>query len=482
MAELTAEGLSIRKQADVADDLLQSYQEDVHPDITIRDDEMFGQQTNILALKIAEIEELIETVNNSQNPLKAEGTSLDDIGSFALVPRQEAKKSFTSTQHFTEQNGFLISSGAILENPSTLDRFTTTTDIEITTTNCVVVEYSVDSVLNTTQYQININSIAYTYTSDADATALEIINGLKASIDATSPTSFSATVDTTNNYLVITAANNSPIDVSTVAYMSPNSVTAIGYVEAEEFGKINVPSNAVTKMVTFSNVTTSNPVAYTIGREKESDEDYRNRIITTQSSSGKATLEAIQDDTSLVSGVTTASVIENDSSVVDGAGRPANSFETIVQGGVEYDVAEAIMIAKPAGIPAYGNTTVVVVDKYGNDRTIGLTRPVSINLAFEVDYTKHPEVDFPVDGEDLIKEALNTAVNDLELGQDVIPITFFGAVISAVGFLDSLVIRVQQITNQGDTPNPLNWQTDKLSVDESSFASTTLTDITVIEV
>ena len=482
MAELTANGLTIRKQVDVAEELLNAYKENVHPDITIRDDEMFGQFTNVLALKIAEIEELIQSVNNSQNPLTAEDTNLDDVGAFSLIPRQGAAKSFTNTQHFTEKNGFTVPSGAILENSNTLDRFVTTSDILITTTNCVRVEYAVDEVLNATQYQININDTAYTYTSDSDATDLEIINGLKASIDATSPTLFSASVDTVNNYLVIAAVNNLPISVSTAAFMGSNNVTVVGYAEAIVTGKINAPSNSVTKLVTHSNVTTTNPIDYVVGRVKESDEDYRDRIITTRSSAGKATLESIQDDTSLVTGVTATRVVENDTSSSDSSGRPANSFEVIVQGGDDADVAEAVMIAKPAGIPSHGNTPIVVQDKYGNDRTINITRPVSINLAFEVEYTKHPEVSFPNNGEDLIKAALNTAVNDLQLGQDIIPIAFYGHVISAVGFLDNLVIKVQQITTQGDTPASGSWQTNKLSIGESSFASTALTDITVTEV
>ena len=479
MAELTEEGLVIRRQPEVLTSMLSSYQELVDPDLAIRDDEKFGQDANILATKIAEVEEGLEVVVNSQNPLKAEGTSLDDIGVLLNVPRQAAAKSYTSTQSFTQQNGYILNAGSILENPNTLDRFVTTVSLTITTNACTRVEYSINTVLDSTLYRININDTAYTFTSDGSATALEIITGLKASIDTTSPTLFTATLDTDNTYLVIEGVNNQVLKVSTLAYMSTHNVTSLGYVEAQEFGSIDAPSNSVTNMITSSSVTTTNSTAYITGRDKESDEVYRTRMLTTQGTGGKATVEAIQDDVTVTEGVTVAKVTENDTSVVDGEGRPANSFETVVQGGVDLDIATAVRVAKPAGIQSYGNTGVVTTNKYGTQKTIYITRPPTINLAFKVEYTEHTETSFPADGVDLIKASIVESTDQLSLGQDVIPINYFGGIITAVGSLEALIVSVQQITNQGDTPNPANWQTTKLSISDSEYARTILSDITV---
>jgi len=333
--------------------------------------------------------------------------------------------------------------------------------------------------LDSTLYRININDTAYTFTSDGSATALEIITGLKASIDTTSPTLFTATLDTDNTYLVIEGVNNQVLKVSTLAYMSTHNVTSLGYVEAQEFGSIDAPSNSVTNMITSSSVTTTNSTAYITGRDKESDEIYRTRMLTTQGTGGKATVEAIQDDVTVTEGVTVAKVTENDTSVVDGEGRPANSFETVVQGGVDLDIATAVRVAKPAGIQSYGNTGVVTTNKYGTQKTIYITRPPTINLAFKVEYTEHTETSFPSDGVDLIKTSIVESTDQLSLGQDVIPINYFGGIITAVGSLEALIVSVQQITNQGDTPNPVNWQTTKLSISDSEYARTIPSDITV---
>ena len=482
MAELTSEGLVIRRQPEVRESLVESYQELVNPNISVRDDEGFGQQTNIMALKFAEVEEALEAIVNSQNLFKAEGSSLDDIGATKLIPRQAATKSFTATQWFTEQNGFNIPSGSILKNPVTLDRFNTTAIINVSTTESVKVEYSITDVLNTTLYQINIGSTGYTYTSDADATVLEIITGLKSSIDATSPTAFTATLDTANNYLVITSTDNKPFSTSVVAYMISQGVTVVGYVQATVDGSVNAPSNSVTKMVTSSSVITTNPIAYTLGRAKESDEVYRLRIQTTQNTAGKATVEAIQDDTSLVSGVLIAKVIDNDLSTVDAEGRSPHSFETIVQGGLDADIGKAVLTAKPAGIESVGNTAIATTDKYGNAKTVYITRPTSINLAFQIEYTKHGETTFPADGEDLIKQAVKDYTDALILGQDITPISYYGHIITAVGALAALTVSVQQIAAQGDAPVGGSWQTTVLAIGDSEFGSTTLVDIYPVEV
>jgi hypothetical protein len=235
-------------------------------------------------------------------------------------------------------------------------------------------------------------------------------------------------------------------------------------------------------MVTSTSVVTNNPTAYVLGRSKESDEDYRQRLLTTRSTSGKATVEAIQDDTSVVTGVITAKVIENVLTITDPEGRPEHSFETIAQGGSDSDIAKAIWTAKPAGIESHGNTTVNTTDKYGNPQTVKLTRPTTVNLAFEVDYTPHSETSFPTNGESQITSKIAEITNAKTLGQDIIPISYFGDIMGEVGFLESLVIRVQQITNQGDTPVPANWQTTKLSISNTERANTIVSDIVVQEV
>ena len=61
-------------------------------------------------------------------------------------------------------------------------------------------------------------------------------------------------------------------------------------------------------------------------------------------------------------------------------GRPGHSFEIVVQGGTDTDIATVIYGTKPAGIQAYGNTVVNVTDIFGNPYPIGFSRPTPVDF------------------------------------------------------------------------------------------------------
>lgn len=69
-------------------------------------------------------------------------------------------------------------------------------------------------------------------------------------------------------------------------------------------------------------------------------------------------------------------------------GRPGKSFEIVVQGGANTDIANAILASKPAGIQAYGvTTTLTVFDIYGNPYLIGFSRPTQVPIFMTLNLT-----------------------------------------------------------------------------------------------
>jgi hypothetical protein len=66
--------------------------------------------------------------------------------------------------------------------------------------------------------------------------------------------------------------------------------------------------------------------------------------------------------------------------VTQSYGRPGKSFEIVVLGGDDADIAEAIWESKPAGIQSYGTTTETVTDDEGNEWTISFTRPTQVPI------------------------------------------------------------------------------------------------------
>lgn len=561
---LDANGLTIRRLPEVIADIVTSEQQNINANIATDDDTFLGQLNTIFAAAIADQEALAQAVYDNFNPLKAEGKNLDDLAALIGITRITGAVSTTSTQEFVGNNGVTVPASTILQNPITLDRFFTEAAVLLDVASCISAKYSVVTLLNNTTYTLTVNTVDYSYLSDSDATALEILNGLEALITADATATWAATVDTINEQLNIATSDTANITISSTTFIGPDEVVNAGTANAEFEGAVVAPANSVTGIVTaVSGLTsTTNPDSYTIGRDRETDEELRARLLTSQQISGVATVEAIQDSLRNVLGVTTATVVENSSilfadgeavvtftnstntvdllghtlvngdpiqfsttgslpaellpqaiqywvvnatvndfqvsltkggSVVtftdDGSGtnsiligRPPKSFESIVQGGTDLDVATEIWLTKPAGIQPFGSTLVNVTDSSGNIQEIGFTRPTEVNLAFEVEYTKYSEEVFPVSGEVTMAQTVLDVTEALGIDEDVIPSRYFGDIYSAVSGVNSLVVKVQVIANPGDTPNPASWQTTKLAIDLDGFANTTSVDIVILEV
>jgi uncharacterized phage protein gp47/JayE len=561
---LDANGLTIRRLPEVLEDIVASEQTNIDSNISTDDDTLLGQLNNIIAAAIAEQEALAQAVYDNFNPLKAEGRNLDDLAALIGITRITAAKSSTTTQQFVGDNGVTINVGTILQNPINLDNFLVTNIVNLDVLSCVSAKYSVKDLQNNTTYTITVNSIPYSFLSDGTATELEILNGIEALITADATATWTAVVDTGNLQLNIATSNTNNIAISSTTFIGPDEVTNNGGVEAEVEGAIIAPPNSVTTILTsISGLTsTTNLSAYSVGRNRETDEELRTRLLVSQQASGVATVEAIQDSLTNVAGVTSATVLENTSilfangsSVVtftnatnrvnltahtlttgdpvqfsttialpvgispqdiqhwiinpttndfqisltkggsavtftdDGSGintlligRPPKSFESIVQGGSDAAVALDIWQTKPAGIQTFGGVNEVITDSSGNQQSINFTRPVAVNLAFEIEYTRYDEESFPANGETTIAQTVLDFTNALGTDADVIPSRYFGDIYSNVGGIDSLVVKVQIIVNPGDTPVGPSFQTTRLPIDIDEFASVTSVDITVLEV
>lgn len=483
MSELNAQGLSVDRFPDILESIEESEKININPNIYTRDDEVLGQINNIIAERISSLNDLAQAVYDSSNIDKAEGKNLDDLGALRSVSRLAASKSSTNRQQFVGSNGTTIPTNSVLTNPITGDLFVTTASIAIDSTSCKSVKLNASQVLNSTLYQVTVNTTDYSYTSDSGATALEIVTGLKAEIDADVTATWSATID--GNYLIIETDTTSDIKVVVITYIQAVEVTVEGPIEAVEEGEIVAPANSITQAVStiVGLISTNNLETLSIGREEETDEDFRIRIKNQSSSTSTGTIPSIEAAIlSNVSGVASVKVVENTTAVTDVDGRPPHSYETIVVGGDDEDIAQEIWRTKPAGIRLYGNTNVVIVDSNSNARSIDFTRPVVVNIAVKVDYSMYDEESFTVNLEQTIINAVVEYINALGVDEDVIPTRLMGPIYSSTTGVGDMLIEVQTIANPGDAPIPANWQSTKLSIGDSEFANTTAVDVYVTEV
>ncbi len=183
-------------------------------------------------------------------------------------------------------------------------------------------------------------------------------------------------------------------------------------------------------------------------------------------------------------------VLEVNSAVVTGVaqeaaikgGRPPKSFEAVVEGGSDLDVAEEIWLSKPAGIETFGNVNsgagVPIVDSQGETQVIFFSRPTPIYISVQVALTLYSEETFPVNGIQLVAANINTYGNSLGVGIDVL----FQRVLAQIFLVPGIAsgnMTIAATLNPGDSPV---FGTSDITIEENEISVFDITriDVTVV--
>ena len=225
---------------------------------------------------------------------------------------------------------------------------------------------------------------------------------------------------------------------------------AIVQATALEFGPITMLAgtiteidNPVTGWDTVNNTSDANE-----GTNEESDPDLRARRQRSVARDAQAIIDGIRAAVENIDNVTQALVLENDTDAVDANGLPAHSFQVVVSGGADIDVADIIWLKKPAGIQAFGDITEQVIDSQGISHDISFSRPTAVTIYVEVTLTTFAE--YPANGDDLIKQAIVDYANgdlienrSFGLADDVIYTRLYTPINSVAGHeIDDLQISI----------------------------------------
>lgn len=482
---LTNNGLEIKRLPEIVDLVETLHQQRIDPNITFRDDEFLGQINLIISEQISRVWSLAEVVHDGLNINAAEGKALDDLAGWRGIYRLDSTKTGGS-QLFRGTPGTVVSAGTLISSAITNHQYSTLNTLTLSPEDSVYARIKVDQVSPSTAYTITVNGVDYTMTTDTSPTQTEILTGLGAQVAADLARSFNSSVSPINGYIDLnsSAYDYALLDIEVSSNLYIEKVSNIGYVEAGVAGEQIEAANTVQTIVTpiFGLDLTDNPYTYNQGRFRETDEQLRRRVINSKSALGKCTRIAIQTTLRNTTGVSYAGVYENDTTEEDFEGRPPKSFEAVVAGGTDLNVAQAILSSKGCGIETHGSTTVSVIDLDGQPQEIKFSRPEVVNIAVRVEFSRYLEEPLPEGAEDTIRLTVLGAINDLNLGVDVIPKRLYGPIYTAVSGVEDLVVYIQQLSSPGDAPVPGSWQVAPIPIAARFFANTTLADIYVDEI
>ena len=201
---------------------------------------------------------------------------------------------------------------------------------------------------------------------------------------------------------------------------SQGSVEVTAIVE----GAVEAPANTITDYPGGGGtVLVTNEVAASVGSVRESDQALRIRLKRFLQTGGNSSEMAIASAISNIFGVSDVAVVSNNTSIDVDRGlsrdpRPGHSFEAVVEGGSDEEIAEVIALTHAAGITSFGETTLYNEDP---DAIVSFTRPEVFDIVLELTYDIYAEEVVPNGLESLLKSnAVTFAEGEFALGKDII--------------------------------------------------------------
>ncbi|MGD8707105.1 MAG: hypothetical protein PVI88_00290 [Nitrosopumilaceae archaeon] len=426
----------------------------------------FGELVGLLAQRDSDIWEGVEEIYNSRDPNAAEGMSLDKIAAETGIIRQEATETSVYVVLLYGTEGTLIEAGK--EARQSIGDYSDMSYVlqentTITKTAAREIELTVQTPADLEVFTITIDSVDYSYAAsvgsdDAEEVAWQLKTAIEAGV-------FTGTVAQNGATLTITDTNtaNDAMNIDWTANIDLDLLASGGTFEASLAGEIPLSANSLDTIVTPVSGWDSviNPNSGITGRKKETDSEFRIRranTLFTGNATDDAMIRAISNN---VSGITAVSMTSNREETTSSEDIPPHSYEVVVVGGDEDDIAQQIWLTQPSGIGSYGNTEKTVVDSQGITQTIYFSRPTPVYIHVRVSRDLYDEESYPSNGDDLIKEYIvDWSLINQTIGKDVIPQRLSTPIYQVPG-VGKILIETDGTASPGDAPS---YSTDIIEI------------------
>jgi uncharacterized phage protein gp47/JayE len=459
---LTATGLIKKTLAEIKAELEAQYKADFGDNIDLDDKGPFGQIIAIDSKKYADLWDLVEEIYTSRDVTQATGIALDSIVGEVGVTRLDSSPTTVKNVLLIGDEGTIVLSGNQAKQQNVDLTYTLDSDVTITKSNALKLKLEPNTSFPLSGgevFDVTLDSVLYSYTGIASDTKKIVIDALVSSITSGV---FAGTVSNEIDQFLVIDGNDSDTsgapDVDFSALWNTNFdlelLASQGAFTADENGENTLPANTLNTIVTpvtgWNEIL--NPGAGTKGRNVETDDELRVRFALTFVS-GNATDDAIRNAIfNNVDGVTSVTITSNRSRDTNSDGLPGKSFEVVVEGGDDDEIAQQIWNTQPSGIESHGNIEVTVKDSQGNDQAIKFSRPEAMFIYVKVQRDKYDEEVYPDNGDDLIKSSIVAwSLTEYAPGIDVINKRLNTPIYTVPGVGDTTIL-LDGILSPGGTP------------------------------
>ena len=349
----------------------------------------------------------------------ATGVSLDNACQFGSVFR-EGNRASEYQIHCTAYEGTVIKSGTLISSVSNPPiQLKCMADTEVLRTSCNAIAIKPVTVAAGT-YTVTFEDTQYSYTATSSDTVKTIVEGLAAAL--ASIDGYTATVVDDSFVLVEDSVLSRANSFALTANLTTEYVVALVYYSTVDYGEIVCPSGSITKVVSSVDglLSVTNALDPVAGRLREEDWQLRQSFIGKSYSSATMMTEAIESYIlENVKGIISARCEENEKDTTDSEGRPPHSIEVIAYGGSEADIAACILKKKAPGIQTYGQVSVNVVGKYGDQVVVNFNRPEMLYAWLKVEITADSG-SVPGNYATLVRESIIDEAGELAIGEPLL--------------------------------------------------------------
>lgn len=425
MAEygVTLNGFARRPFDDIIRSMREDFQELFGPDADTTATSVLGQFAGIFADKVDELWAVAESDYAARNPDSAVGDAQDNLCSLTGVLREPALPSVATGVLCTGDEGTALDALRVISSPGTGARFVS----------------GAAATLTIAQSWAGDTSYVYGDVRTNDGNIYIVVTDAGISAPSGGPTGEGASI----------------VDGGVVwRFVGDGIGYAVVDFESEEKGPISATAFSLTRIETPVSgwLGVANPMDAEPGRVVETAERMRLRREKTLRAPGSAALDSIVGRVRNLPGVLEAFAFENVSIQTSPDGLPGKSFEVVVDGGDDQEIARAIFESKPIGIESYGTTTVYVDDSQGTSYPIKFSRPERLDMY--VDLTVKANLpSFPVGGVEVVKLAIVEKGNALGIGDDVIVLPLRAAPLAVPGVVDVYSFEVDSVSPPINTDN-----------------------------
>jgi uncharacterized phage protein gp47/JayE len=417
--------------------------------------------------------EALEALYNSMYPDTAFGMSLDNIVSYIGVVRIQATKT-TTLAKLSGKNQIEIpfNSQVTAENVDTI--FNLNNTVKLSNEACYDITLTIaDNIPDNFTIFVNINNEVFNYVKQAGASLTTIVNNLVTLINASNQMIEASNVN--DKLYIKTTDNDLLMEVYISQYISIDIVSNLGTFSAEDAGYITLAINALTNIQTPISgwISVINETSPNLGRNLETDEELRIRRRASVSLIGAGTVEAIRAKVANLPGVSSVVLIENATDQTVNL-LPPHSFECLVAGGNDNEIASTIWQTKGAAISTYGNVTIEVPDSTGNLQTISFSRPVYLYIYVDITLVKD-ESKFPINGNDIIKNNVVAQISKFAVGETILYQSLFAAIYNVPGVTLATVL----IGGNAIEVKPSLMLDANITMDKSQIQKTDISKITI---